>query len=161
MQATHCSCQQSCLTKNSVSLHCDRFSLLFLIFLSRKKVCGRNHKAKLTSQSSPTTHSNKSVFTLKEKRRIVLRSQCSVALSSSSLHSNGVKTHHILSRPALALHLPWRLCWTPAGVLTGPKSLTGHKLNHDQGLTEREREVWSQAPSIPLTWKDNWHFRTD
>lgn len=77
---------------------------------------------------------------VERERCIVLRSQCSVALFSSSLRSNGVKTHHILSNPALAMRLPWRLCWTLAGVLTRPKiwqatnwTMTWGDLNGDRG----------------------------
>lgn len=57
-------------------------------------MCGRNQKATLTSQSSPATCSNEGVPTLDEK---FLPSQRAVTLSSSLLHSNGVKTYHILS----------------------------------------------------------------
>lgn len=46
---------------------CVVIDFLFLILLNTKKLCGRNHKAKLTSQSSPATHSDKGVSTLKEK----------------------------------------------------------------------------------------------
>lgn len=157
MWASHSSCQQSCLTENSVSLHCDGFFLsLFLILLSTKKVCGRNHKAKLTrAMLQPTVIG---VFYTKGKRCIVLLSQCSGALSSSSFCSNGVKMYHILSRPALAKHLPWSLCWTLVGVLTGPQSLTGHKPDCDLGRTEWGRGQWRQALSIPLAWEDEWHF---
>lgn len=68
MWALHSSCQQSCLTENSVSLHCGGyFLLLFLILLSTKKVCRRDHKAKLTSQSNAAAHSESSVSTLRGK----------------------------------------------------------------------------------------------
>lgn len=40
--------------------------LCIAILLRTKKVCGRNQKAKLISQSSPATHSDKGVSTLKE-----------------------------------------------------------------------------------------------
>lgn len=40
----------------------DFFLSLFLILLSTKKVCGRNHKAKLTSQSNAAAHSDRSVL---------------------------------------------------------------------------------------------------
>lgn len=43
------------------------FLLLFLILLSTKKVCGRNHKAELTSQSNAAAHSDRSVSTLRGK----------------------------------------------------------------------------------------------
>lgn len=98
------------------------------------------------------------VLHTKGKRCIVLLSQCSGALSSSSFCSNGVKMYHILSRPALAKHLPWRLCWTLVGVLTGPQSLTGHKPDCYLGRTEWGRGQWRQALSIPLAWEDEWHF---
>lgn len=43
------------------------FLLLFLILLNTKKVCRRNHQAELTSQSNDAAHSDRSVYTLREK----------------------------------------------------------------------------------------------
>lgn len=68
------------------------------------------HKKGMWEKSQSRTHQPEQCcspqwqecFYTKGKRCIVLLSQCSGALSSSSFCSNGVKMYHILSRPALA-----------------------------------------------------------
>lgn len=101
----------------------DFLLLSFLFFLlSTKKGVWEKSQGKTDQPEQCCSPQWKECFHAKGKRRIVLLSQCSGALSSSSFCSNGVKMYHILSRPALAKHLPWRLCWTLVGVLTGPQT---------------------------------------
>lgn len=124
MWASQSSCQQSCLTENSVSLHCDGFFVVVVsfFFIKHKRGVWEKSQGKTDQPEQCCSPQWKECFHAKGKRRIVLLSQCSGALSSSSFCSNGVKMYHILSRPALAKHLPWRLCWTLVGVLTGPQT---------------------------------------
>lgn len=98
------------------------FLLLFLFFIKHKKGVWEKSQGKTHQSEQCCSPQWEECFYTKGKRRIVLLSQCSGALSSSSFCSNGVKMYHILSRPALAKHLPWRLCWALVGVLTGPQA---------------------------------------
>lgn len=65
LPASHSSCQQSCLTKISASLHCNRFFVFY--FIKHKIVVWEKSEEKLTSKNGPATHSDKSVSTLRER----------------------------------------------------------------------------------------------
>lgn len=107
MWASHSSCQQSSLTENSVYLCIvmDFFFLSwFLILLSTTKVCGRNHKAKLPSQSHAAARSDRSVSTLREKVHCatvtVLRSSLQLFISQQW----GKNVGHCQDQPLLSIY---------------------------------------------------------
>lgn len=135
----------------------DLFSL-FLILLSTKKVCGRNHKAKLTSQSSPAAHSDK----IHWKRKV----HCTtITVLGSSLQlfirqQWGKNIPHIVkTSPCYASTLKTVL--DSSRCVDRAKKFDRAQTGPWPGATWMEMGAVESTLSVSLTWKDDWHFSTD
>lgn len=80
------------------------FLSLFLILLSTRKVCGKNHKAKLTSQSHAAAHSDRSVSTLREKVHCATVTVLRSSLQLFILQQWGKNVTYCQDQPLLSIY---------------------------------------------------------